>query len=163
MMNKVILVIGAFFLMSFASKTGKQAITLYNGKMTRRGCDKEPFAGGCGHFGASRGTRKHEGIDILCEVGGEVYAPFDGYVERKVTPYAGWSFSGLQINHGDFTTKIMYFLPVDGLENTQVVKGQIIGYCQDIQKKYGSSVPRHLHVEIIDNDGVHVDPEKYLF
>ena len=162
-MNRTLIgIVLGFLLMSFTSKS-KQSITLYNGKMTRRGCDKEPFAGGCGHFGASRGTRTHEGIDILCTVGGEVYAPFDGFVERKVKPYAGWNFSGLQINHGTFLTKIMYFLPVEGLENTSVAKGQIIGYCQDIQNKYGSTVPRHLHVEVINTEGVHQDPEKYLF
>ena len=143
-------------------KVAAYSITLLDGKMKKRGCD----AGGCGNFGASRdnGSRVHEGLDILCVPNAEVYAPFDGIVQRKVDPYGDGRFSGLQIYCPDrnFTVKIMYFSPIETLIGQIVTRGEVLGFAQNISTRYGSDVPPHLHIETIVN-GQKVNPEQFLF
>ena len=153
MQNIFLFLIGLGIFMSAKAKT--KAITYVNGKMKKRGCD----AGGCGNFGASRdnGSRTHEGLDILCVPYNEVFAPFDGIIEREVDPYGDGRFSGLQIYVAelDLTLKIMYFEPsaiYSGQNiNMPILKGYVLGYCQNISNKYGSQVPPHLHIETIKN------------
>uniref|UniRef100_A0A8C8JRH7 Uncharacterized protein n=1 Tax=Oncorhynchus tshawytscha TaxID=74940 RepID=A0A8C8JRH7_ONCTS len=42
---------------------------------------------GQGHHGASRGGRAHQGLDIVCNDGATVYAPFDVKLNGKVIVY----------------------------------------------------------------------------
>uniref|UniRef100_G3P7I2 Uncharacterized protein n=1 Tax=Gasterosteus aculeatus aculeatus TaxID=481459 RepID=G3P7I2_GASAC len=42
---------------------------------------------GQGHYGARRGTREHKGLDIKCNDGSTVYAPFDVTLNGRVTVY----------------------------------------------------------------------------
>jgi Peptidase family M23 len=148
-------------LMKHTKSTRKNGITYVAGKMLLRGCD----TGGCGHFGASRsGGRTHKGIDILCIPNLEVFAPFDCLVERKVDPYGDNKYDGLQLlNNLGFELKIMYFEPLEGIVGHEVKQGEILGYCQDISKKYGSHVPPHLHIELKNTEGVRIDPTAVLF
>jgi hypothetical protein len=152
----------ALFLMSFDDKKDKKnkvKITLLDGKMQKRGCD----AGGCGHFGAKRTTHIHQGLDILCENNGKVYAPYDSIVKRLVNPYIDDEYSGIElyVPKLEITIKIMYCKPFSGIILTKVSQGQVIASCQDISLKY-KNVPSHLHVEIL-KDGHYIDPEIYLF
>ena len=162
-MPKILLFL-PFSLLFFAfTKKKTPIITLFRSKQTRRGCD----GGGCGNYGASRdnGTRKHEGLDILCEVGGKVFAPFDTIVQREVKPYASDArFNGLQLfaKEKNIILKIMYFKALSHLVGQTIKAGALIGYAQNISEKYGASVPPHLHIEIFKN-GVQIDPEPYLF
>lgn len=150
----------AFILMGFKKKSVK-AITIFNGKMVARKCD----AGGCGYFGADRdgGTREHLGQDLLCVPGSNVFAAFDGTVQRTIDPYGDGKFSGLQIlcTNG-ITLRIMYMNPLAGIVGQKVKAGQLIGTAQNISLRYGSHVPAHLHVETIVG-GKLVDPAQYLF
>ncbi|KAJ7360366.1 Peptidase M23 [Desmophyllum pertusum] len=57
-------------------------------------CSKNPSnrirgrdAYGSGAWGASRGSRTHKGIDILCTVRSSVYTPFPAKVLRRSNPY----------------------------------------------------------------------------
>lgn len=34
-----------------------------------------------------RGGRKHKGVDVVCEDGSEVYAPFTGNIDKRARPY----------------------------------------------------------------------------
>lgn len=127
-------------------------------KMFTRGCD----SGGCGEFGASRGDRKHLGLDIACFPDEGVVTPFDGEVIRTIDPYGDGKYSGLKINTTNgFILNIMYLDPID-IVGTTVNKGDLVGYAQDVSKRYSSGVKPHLHVEIEVN-GRHVDPYPYLF
>jgi murein DD-endopeptidase MepM/ murein hydrolase activator NlpD len=150
-----------FWLTTFKSYS---PITLYNGKQTARGCDK----GGCGKWGAPRtradGIGKHEGQDILCTVGSNVMAPYDGVIERLSVPYpddARYSGVVLRVNAA-LIIKIMYMQPASGIVGQKVSAGQVIGICQNISIKYGTNVPPHLHVEVHEW-GVKVNPEPYIF
>ena len=51
---------------------------------------------GQGHFGAPRGSRKHNGIDIVTQLGTPILSPIEGKVIRISYPYASdMSFTGL--------------------------------------------------------------------
>ena len=122
-----------------------------------RNCD----IGGCGHFGASRGDRLHNGIDLLAAAGTTVKTSFTGKVERYIDPYGDGQYNGLQIREMNtgHVYKIMYLNPSVKIGET-VSKGSKIGTVQDISKKY-KGVPHHLHIELIIN-GSWVDPAPYL-
>uniref|UniRef100_A0A452INE6 Leukocyte cell derived chemotaxin 2 n=1 Tax=Gopherus agassizii TaxID=38772 RepID=A0A452INE6_9SAUR len=48
-----------------------------------RGCDKY----GCGYYGAARNGRKHLAVDVKCQDGSGVYAPFSGLIVRRIKPF----------------------------------------------------------------------------
>uniref|UniRef100_A0A8D0FPG7 Leukocyte cell derived chemotaxin 2 n=1 Tax=Strix occidentalis caurina TaxID=311401 RepID=A0A8D0FPG7_STROC len=48
-----------------------------------RGCDSQ----GCGGYNDPRGGRKHRGVDVVCEDGAVVYAPFTGMINKQARPY----------------------------------------------------------------------------
>ena len=152
--SKTILITAAIGL--FALSRARGAGRAVNG-LTPRSCD----AGGCGYFGASRGNRDHNGLDLLISPGTTVKSPVSGKVERYVDPYGDGDFGGVQIkeNGTGHTYKIMYLKPSAKIGST-IIKGGKIGTAQNIGKKY-SGVPAHLHVELIIN-GVWVDPAPYL-
>ncbi len=110
----------------------------------RRKCDKN----GCGNFGASRagGSRKHNGMDVLSEIGMPVYAPITGKV-RTFKPYAGYdALDGVEISGSVYRIKVMYLFPAVQTGST-VQRGQLIGYAQSLQDKY-SGIANHLHLEV---------------
>lgn len=109
-----------------------------------RGCDKH----GCGSFGASRGTRKHDGIDYVAEPGQQILAPISGKVTRFPFPYGtDLSYNGIEIKNNDYTVKIFYMKPSVAI-GQNVVAGQVIGTAQDIAKKYSPGMTNHIHIEI---------------
>ena len=128
---------------------------------------------GSGSYGASRGIRKHRGIDIKSDEGDSIVSPIDGYI----------SSSGYRI----YTTKCSYLIGVDvtgtgkysGYRvrlfyvkgtvpiNTPVKKGDPIGVQQSLQKNcYPKKIndkycmTNHVHVELYVN-GVRVNPTNY--
>lgn len=120
---------------------------------------------GCGYYGASRGSRKHMGIDLVVSKGEAIYSPITGYVSRYPYPYSSdLSFTGIEIigegEHQGLKVKIFYCTPTV-LRNSKVTKGQKIATAQAINEKYGSSMRNHIHVEFYKN-GTRVNPEQYL-
>jgi hypothetical protein len=111
-----------------------------------RGCDPK----GCGDFGASRGSRKHIGLDIKAVPGEVTRFPF---------PYGtDLSFTGIEIVNDQFLVKIFY-MKANVLANSNVKQGQVIGNAQDIAKKHGGGMINHIHVEVYDKQGRLIDPE----
>lgn len=123
-----------------------------------RGKDK----GGSGAFGASRSNKKgiHEGIDLLVDEGEPIYSPFDMTMIRKATPYSSDSrYSGGLYSNGIYQIKIFYMNPI---EKHTFKKGEVIGYAQNIKKKY-PSVTNHIHLEMRDEStNTLLDPTKYV-
>ena len=137
--------------------TSKQSIVnpVANGKV--RGYDKH----GAGHYHAPRGTRLHDGIDIITTTGQDIVSPIDGTVTRKSYPYAGdLRYTGLLITgtgkHKDFEVKIWYMLPFQTLIGKPVIAGNQIGTAQDLTIKY-PSITNHVHLQVKVN-GKSVDP-----
>ena len=109
---------------------------------------------GEGHFGASRGRRTHNGLDIIVVPGSAVYCPIEGYMKRVAFPYGtgrrnkkwlGCAIEGTGLYRG-YEVKIFYMDPF--LLGEYVYPNDIIGKAQAISKKYSSSMIDHLHVEV---------------
>lgn len=133
------------------------------GKVTadnvRRGCDQN---WGCGSFGASRGTRTHNGLDIKTTEGQQILSPITGKVTRFPFPYGGdLSYTGIEIINTTYKVKIFYMKPSVAV-NSEVTKGQVIGTAQNISAKYSSTMTNHIHVEVYKKQGsnwVLINPE----
>lgn len=118
---------------------------------------------GDGFFGASRGRRRHNGIDILVTPGSAVYCPIEGVMLRMAYPYGtargndqweGCAIIGVG-DHRGYEVKIFYMRPF--VIGDYLFPGDVIGVAQDISRKYNPSMMDHLHVEVRRN-GVLIDP-----
>ena len=124
-----------------------------------RGTDKW----GSGAYGAGRsGGRKHDGVDIVAEVGAPVYALDDGVYERVARPYKDDArYVGLAVRAADGTL-YKYFYVAPGLSiGAKIKKGDLIGQAQDIAARYPSITP-HWHFEVRDARGQALDPAPWL-
>lgn len=134
------------------------------GKVTadniRRGCDQN---WGCGSFGASRGTRAHNGLDIKTTVGQQILSPISGKVTRFPFPYGGdLSYTGIEIVNSQYKVKIFYMKPSVAV-NSEVTKGQVIGTAQNISAKYSSTMTNHIHLEVYNaKTGALLNPETLI-
>lgn len=120
---------------------------------------REDFRGS-GAYNAVRVGHRHEGIDLLCNEGQNVYAPFAGIITRVAYPYAGntrWTALELVGDNG-FTMKIFYVSPTKIGKAVQA--GEAIAVCQAISKKYGVGMKDHIHVELLQGN-THLDPTPY--
>jgi hypothetical protein len=123
-------------------------------------------AAGNGAFGSRRGSRKHNGIDLVVREGEAVFAPFDGTLVRAANPYANDSnYSGFLIRSTEnprMEVKVFYCNPNRALIGRRVTAGQVIATGQAISKKHPSlRMTDHLHVELTIG-GVLQDPTNYF-
>jgi murein DD-endopeptidase MepM/ murein hydrolase activator NlpD len=118
--------------------------------MPIRGSDKW----GEGRYGASRGSRIHEGADYICEPGQPVRAPIEGEIVREAKPYPESGYSGLLIQGKYMAIKMFYLEPFRDMIGKHVAQGDIIGVAQDISKRYDKEMTPHIHLQI-----EHLNPE----
>lgn len=140
--------------------TGTSNTSLFGNILKPRMTVRNDDLGG-GHFGDSRGSRTHAGVDIECYKGQPVYAPFSGTITREIQAYPSTTkYRGIEIvsDSGAYKSQILYCELDFTLLNTQVNKGQRIGTCQAISEHYDSRMQDHLHVELYEG-GVKIDPE----
>ena len=109
---------------------------------------------GDGHFGASRGRRVHNGLDIITTEGSAIYCPIEGIMKRMAYPYGmgrrnvkwtGCVVDGVGIYRG-YEVKMFYIKPF--LMGEFVYPNEIIGKSQAISKKYSPAMIDHVHVEV---------------
>ncbi|XP_075297738.1 leukocyte cell-derived chemotaxin-2-like [Opisthocomus hoazin] len=110
-----------------------------------RGCDRY----GCGHFGAGRGSRKHKGVDVVCQDGSVVYAPFTGKIDKQARPYGNGNAidNGLQLSGSGFCIKMFYIKPVK--YSGPVKRGEKIGVLLPMQRVY-RGITSHVHIQNCD-------------
>lgn len=117
---------------------------------------------GGGHFGASRGTRDHFGLDFVVTPGEAIFSPISGQVTRYSAPYDNDArYSGLVIQNDAYLIKLFYVAP-SVKPGTQVSRGQRIGVAQKISTKYGSAMIDHVHVEVWPGGKGPVDPAPFF-
>jgi len=121
---------------------------------------------GDGHFGASRGSRSHEGLDLIVTRGQLIHSPISGTLNRYAYPYAtDLRWKGVEITGtGDdagYVVKMFYMDPALPA-GTTVQRGTVVGNAQAISQKYTSAMRDHLHVEV-RHGGLLVDPEPLFF
>jgi len=128
-----------------------------------RGCDDF----GCGHFGASRGSRTHKGLDLVSTPGAYAFSPIDGVITKHGYPYAKHlEYRYIEITNDEFRVRLFYCeLREDLFEvGDEVCQGDGIGICQDIAKLYDTDDKRmknHLHLEIYQDKEL-LDPANYV-
>jgi hypothetical protein len=110
-------------------------------------------AAGEGHFGAARGgERWHKGVDYEVEPGMAVRSPCVGRVERFGHCYADEpSYRLIELwAPGYAVVRVLYVQPIEGLQSRDEVKvGEVIGYAQDVSRRYPDSDMRpHVHLEL---------------
>lgn len=126
-------------------------------KMQARKCDSQ----GCGHFGASRGDRKHNGIDLACMAGTAISSPVGGMVSKVGYPYGDdLSFRYVEIDGMGYSFRMFYVDPLVR-EGQKVYKGDVLGVCQSLMQRY-PGITDHIHFEIKDDHGDFVDPTPVL-
>lgn len=114
---------------------------------------------GSGQYGSSRdkGTRIHNGIDIIAIPGEKIFAPFDGEIIREAVPYSRDIYRGIVFKgSGEWAVHELKIFYVEGLQSGKVKKGQEIGTVQDLTIKY-PTITNHIHLEI-KAAGVKIDP-----
>ena len=117
---------------------------------------------GSGHFGASRGRRRHEGIDFAALPGSTVLAAHPGTVTKIGYPYRDdLSFRYVEITDDlGFAARYFYVEP-------EVTKGQYvmpddpIGSVQSLNDRH-PGITEHIHFEVRDPDGMRINPSDYL-
>jgi len=129
-----------------------------NAKNEIRGCDKH----GCGHFGAPRDSATNDGIDIICQPGSDVFAPFVGRILQAIRPepnkeYAynnGLLVHGLQ-DYRAYQAKIFYMTP--SRESGTMEAGDKIG--TSVAQPHEHMI-QHVHLKVY-KDGVIIDPTSW--
>uniref|UniRef100_A0A672GUN1 Leukocyte cell-derived chemotaxin 2 like n=1 Tax=Salarias fasciatus TaxID=181472 RepID=A0A672GUN1_SALFA len=106
---------------------------------------------GTGSYGASRTHGRHQGLDIRCSDGAEVYAPFDVTLHGKLLVYnrpeKAAIDQGINLRGGGLCFKLFYVRP-DRTSGT-VLKGQRIGTMLPMQSVY-PGITSHIHVQMCD-------------
>jgi murein DD-endopeptidase MepM/ murein hydrolase activator NlpD len=120
---------------------------------------------GSGAYGASRGNRKHNGLDFIVLPKQEVFALNDGIVTKLGYPYADdLRYRYVEVTDSD-ENRLRYFYVDPGVsKGAKLLKGAVIGTAQDLGRRYsrnGKTITPHIHFEVILK-GNHIDPEEYL-
>lgn len=109
---------------------------------------------GIGTYGAPRGNRLHNGVDLVCVPGAAIYSPIDGIIVREAYPYAGdLKWSGCLISGTQMEVKMFYMRLAHHIRKAfpySVSAGEEIGWAQDITKKYPNepNMTPHVHLEL---------------
>lgn len=126
------------------------------GDMQKRGCDQD----GCGHFDAPRGTRRHNGYDLLCDPGETICSPIHGTVTKVGYPYADdLSFRYVQVSAGEYDFRLFYVEPSVAVGQT-VTPDTVIGTGQNLGERY-DGIANHIHFEI-KRGADYIDPTPVL-
>ncbi|XP_023262129.1 leukocyte cell-derived chemotaxin-2-like [Seriola lalandi dorsalis] len=114
---------------------------------------------GQGHYGAGRDGRLHKGLDIRCEDGSDVLAPFDVTLHGGLLVYNNPSKaaidSGINLRGQGLCFKLFYVRP--DRTSGSVRKGERIGTMLPMQTVY-PGITSHVHVQMCDKS----DPTPYF-
>ena len=151
------IVLAAIALVAISAKSGKWLARVVSPARLR------DDAQGSGRYGAPRSGHTHMGIDLVVTPGQPVRAPMNGYINRVAYPYGDQQWKGLEMLLGNgMVIKIFYIEPAANIVGKEVKTGEVIGYAQDISRKYGGGMLDHIHIELFE-DGKHINPEPYIF
>lgn len=121
---------------------------------------------GEGRFHARRdaGEREHEGVDYVARAGQPVEAPISGYVSRIGLAYPDdQTLKYVEIENPalKLTARVFYVDPGVAVGDTVAV-GHEIGRAHTLQHRYPLGITDHVHLELADRRGRHLDAEKLI-
>jgi murein DD-endopeptidase MepM/ murein hydrolase activator NlpD len=120
---------------------------------------------GSGAFGASRGSRTHNGIDIACMKGSQVLSVCAGKVTKLGYPYNPNDEKKGHLRYVQVTDKdgndVRYFYVKPSVKvGDTVLSDWIIGEVQGLTDIY-EGITDHYHFEV-KKDGAIINPHDYL-
>lgn len=122
---------------------------------------KEGRIAGLFNLRASKGKRRHKGIDLLAPRGTSIYAALDGIVEVVSSGGKGWRGYGkvVFINHdGKFWTLYSHCDMINVKIGQRVKQGEQIATVG----RTGRATGFHVHFELRDTNGSPIDPMRFL-
>lgn len=118
---------------------------------------RKPDSFGDGEYGASRGDRKHNGIDFAPQV----HAVSSGTVTKIGYPYGNdLTYFYVQITDNNGNDARYFYVQPCVKVGDKINAGQVIGIMQDLGKRYPGITP-HFHFEV-KRSGEFLDPHQYL-
>jgi hypothetical protein len=124
-------------------------------------------AGGQGYYGASRGNRKHYGIDFQSVDGQDIVSPVSGiainssFINGKGITIPTVVIIPFNVNIGFDKLELLYVGPIGGGWRT-VKAGDVIGQSVNLQSLgYPPNVGAHVHLQMRLN-GTWIDPTPYF-
>lgn len=113
---------------------------------------------GYGHFGAKRGARTHNGVDLTVWPGQYIVSPTECIFERISNPYKTDSrWHGLKLLAEQYEIFVWYMQPYWFRRGERLRIEERIGVAQDIVEKYGFPMTPHIHFGVKEN-GIWIDP-----
>ena len=120
---------------------------------------------GHGYYGAKRGTKKHQGLDIIATPGEDVFCPIDGVItkfgqvyETEITP----KFKYIEITNDTYRVRLMYALQTPEVSiNQRVFECDVIGKVQDVAGFWNPKMINHIHMQVWKH-GLLTDAEPIL-
>jgi len=127
---------------------------------------RESDSYGSGHFGASRGNRKHNGKDYACYPKSKILSPVEGKVTKIGYPYGDDpSFRYVQITTKEGYNVRVFYVEQIVFVGSLVNQDDVIGLSQKLGDRYPADkdhplgITDHIHLEIKDLQGKYVNPD----
>ena len=115
---------------------------------------------GSGHYGASRGSRKHNGVDIACYPGSVVLSHINGVVTKLGYPYADkLEFRYVEITDDSSLRHRFFYVAPLVVIGESVEVGDQIGTTQELPYE---GITQHFHYEVKNDVGIFLDPNDYI-
>lgn len=114
---------------------------------------------GSGHYGASRGSRIHNGEDVNAAYNSVLLSPVVGVVTKLGYCYKNdASYRYVQVTDvDDFDWRFFYVKPSILMGATVELETKL-GFVQNLDFRY-KGISNHIHLEIKDKDGNFIDPK----
>jgi hypothetical protein len=117
---------------------------------------------GSGSFGSKRGTRSHDGVDLVTTPGENLYAPENGFISRVAYPYSDLSYNGFVFVGDSGNTYKVFYAKSNFFANQKIFSGEVIAQSEDISLRYLSELKPmkpHIHLEMYDKNNQLMNPE----
>lgn len=117
---------------------------------------------GSGAYGASRGERKHVGVDFVAEPGVLIGSHRSGVVSKLGYPYGDdLSFRYVEVTTPNGKRLRFFYLAPHVAEGEKIEIGDTLGAVQSLQKRY-PNITDHVHFEVRTPRGEPLNPERFL-
>ena len=120
---------------------------------------------GSGGFSASRGNRKHRGVDFAATPDSILHSPVNGIVSKHGQPYDDTIYKYIEIkDDSGLRHRFFYTMPIVDV-GEEVKISYEIAVVQNIAAKFDTKHKKminHIHYEIKDQDGDFINPIEFL-
>ncbi|RKZ71958.1 MAG: hypothetical protein DRQ48_01860 [Gammaproteobacteria bacterium] len=131
---------------------------------------RSPDSYGAGYFGASRGSRKHAGVDFACAPGSKILSPISGLVTKLGYPYSDdLSFRYVEVTAIDnLRYRFFYVDPCVKVGGNVLANESVLGTSQRLGLRYPAdamhafAITEHIHFEIKALSEDYIDPLEML-